>query len=104
MIKFYNTYQAKSKFFVRKKYTPVVNHHRLLCVTNSYLGSIPVRNELHQVSRGSNSHLISGVTAVVHGYSFELWTQLQGGVSDCNASWEVEMYGEPTGSSTFTVM
>ena len=29
-------------------------------VTNSYLGSIPVTNELHQVSKGSKSHLISG--------------------------------------------
>ena len=32
----------------------------MLCVTNSYLGSIPVTNELHQVSKGSKSHLISG--------------------------------------------
>ena len=29
-------------------------------VANSYLGSIPVANELHQVSKGSKSHLISG--------------------------------------------
>ena len=29
-------------------------------VINSYLGSIPVTNELHQVSKGSKSHLISG--------------------------------------------
>ena len=31
-----------------------------VCVTNFYLGSIPVTNELHQVSKGSKSHLISG--------------------------------------------
>ena len=35
-------------------------HICMQCVTNSYLGSIPVTNELHQVSKGSKSHLISG--------------------------------------------
>ena len=29
-------------------------------IANSYLGSIPVTNELHHVSKGSKSHLISG--------------------------------------------
>ena len=29
-------------------------------VTKTYLGSIPVTNELHQVSKGSKSHSITG--------------------------------------------
>ena len=39
-----------SKYFLESKTT----------VTNSYSGSTPVQNELHQVSKGSKSHLISG--------------------------------------------
>ena len=41
-------------------YLTVLGFHLLMIVTNSYLGSIPVTNELHQVSKGSRSHLISG--------------------------------------------
>ena len=37
-----------------------VTYLRNNIVTNSYLGSIPVTNELHQVSKGSKSHSISG--------------------------------------------
>ena len=52
-----------------------------LTVTNYYYGSISVLNELHLVSSGNKSHLISGgVTAVVHGCSFMHWTHGKKGV------------------------
>ena len=56
-------------------------------VTNFYLGSIPVTNELHLVSSGSKSHSVSGVIAVIHGCSFMHWAQQQEGVTDFNARW-----------------
>ena len=37
-----------------------ININNINSVTNSYLGSIPVTNELHQVIKESKSHLISG--------------------------------------------
>ena len=61
-------------------------------VTYSYLGSIPVQNELHLVGKESKSSLISG------GDSSCSWVlvcalgpHVKEGAADCNAGWEVEM-------------
>ena len=73
-------------------------------VTNSYLGSIPVTNELHQVSKGSKSHLISGGDSSCSWVLVRALGLLSGrGVAGYNAGWGGEMMEEPDGSSIFAV-
>ena len=76
----------------------------VLFVTNSYLGSIPVSNEPHQVSEEGRSHLISRgdsscswvlVRALDPVYHKELQAIM------LVRRWNVD--GEPDGSSTFAV-
>ena len=73
-------------------FTAYLNYICCVFVTNSYLGSIPVTNELHQVSKGSKGHLISGG-----------WQQLFMGFSSCTGptKWMEElqavMLGEEVG-------
>ena len=66
--------------------------HTSPTISNSYLGSIPVRNELHLVSSGSKSHLISGGDnscswVLVHALGpkdkEEFWTVMLGGEVRC---------------------
>ena len=81
-----------------------VPHWAPKSVTNSYLGSIPVTNELHQVSKGSKGHLISGgdsscswVLVWALDPVFERSCRLYCWVR----RWNVD--GEPEDSNTFTV-
>ena len=61
----------------------------LSCVTCFYYSSIPVANELRLASKESKSCLILGVTAVIHGCSFVLWTYWKRGAAGCIAGWGV---------------
>ena len=76
-----------------------------LYVTNSYLGSIPVTNELHQVIKESKSHLISGGDSscswvLVCALDPKVREELQAAM----LGEEVELLGKPDGSSTFAVI
>ena len=81
-----------------------INYSYQSYVTYYYLGSIPVTNELHQVSKGSKSYLISGDDSrcswvLVHVLGPVQKKELQA----ISLGEEVEYWGEPDGSSTFAV-